>query len=56
VWTRLRGTERILEGDRRSPYESSIEFTKLTSEQQTALAAALEALQVAQPVSDRETR
>ena len=54
VWTRLRGTERILEGDRRSLYESGIEFTRLTSEQQTALAAALETLQVAQAASDRE--
>jgi hypothetical protein len=56
VWTWLRSTEQTLEGDRRSHYESGIQFTSPTPEQQTALAAALEALQVAQPVSDRETR
>jgi hypothetical protein len=45
VWTRLRDTEQTLEGDRRSHYESGIEFTGPTPEQQTALAAALATLQ-----------
>jgi PilZ domain len=48
VWTRLRGTERILEGTQRSPYESGVEFTKLTSEQQAALALALATFRAAQ--------
>ncbi|MBP1777775.1 MAG: hypothetical protein H6Q86_3785 [candidate division NC10 bacterium] len=56
VWTRLRGTERLLEGDRRDLYESGIEFTRLNAEQQTALAAALDTLRAAQPVSDQDTR
>ena len=54
VWTRLRGTEGILEGDRRSPYESGIEFTDLTPEQHAALATALATLQAAQASSDRK--
>ena len=54
VWTRLRGTEGILEGDRRSPYESGIEFTDLTPEQHAALATALATLQAAQATSDRK--
>ena len=32
VWTRLRSTEQTLAGDRRTPYESGIEFTDLTPE------------------------
>jgi len=56
AWTRLRRVKKTLEGERRSYYESGIEFTSLTPEQQTALAAALHTLQVAPPVSDRETR
>ena len=48
VWTRLRDTEQTLEGDRRSHYESGIEFTRPTPEQQTALAATLATLQTAQ--------
>jgi hypothetical protein len=48
VWTRLRDTEQTLEGDRRSHYESGIEFTRPTPEQQTALAATLATLQAAQ--------
>ena len=55
VWTRLRATERIFEGDRRSHYESGIEFTGLTAAQQIALAAALETLQAASTAPDRET-
>jgi len=57
VWTRLRGTEGILEGDRRSPYESGIEFTDLTPEQHAALTTALATLQAAQnPVSREGSR
>ena len=54
VWTRLRSTEQTLAGDRRDHYESGIEFTGLTSEQQTALAAVLAMLQVAQATPERE--
>jgi len=54
VWTRLRGTEQTLAGDRRDHYESGIEFTGLTSEQQTALATVLATLQVAQATPERE--
>ena len=53
VWTRLRRVEQTPEGERRPLYESGLEFTRLTPEQQTALAAALATLQ-APPVSDRE--
>jgi PilZ domain len=48
VWTRLRATERILEGDTRSLYASGIEFTSLTSEQQATLALALATFRAAQ--------
>ena len=48
VWTRLRDTEQTLEGDRRSHYESGIEFTGPTPEQQASLAATLATLQTAQ--------
>jgi PilZ domain len=48
VWTRLRETERIVEGDRRSLYESGVEFTRLTAEQQAALALALATFRAAQ--------
>jgi len=54
VWTRLRGTEQTLEGERRCRHESGIEFTNLTPDQQTALAAALAALQAAQATPERE--
>ena len=54
AWTRLQDTEQTLEGDRRSHYESGIEFTGPTAEQQTALAAALATLQAAQDAPDRE--
>mgnify|MGYP001573370804 CR=1 FL=1 len=54
AWTRLQGTEQTLEGDQLSHYESGIEFTDPTPEQQTALAAALATLQAAQDPSDRE--
>ena len=48
AWTRLRRVKKTLEGERRSYYESGIAFTSLTPEQQTALAAALAALQAVQ--------
>jgi len=54
AWTWLRGTEQTLDGDRRSHYESGLEFTSLTPDQQTALAAALATLQAAQDPPDRE--
>ena len=45
VWTHLRGTEQALTGERRSHYESGIEFLDPTPAQQTALAVALASLQ-----------
>ena len=54
VWTRLRGTEQTLAGDRRDHYESGIEFTDLTPAQQKALAEVLATLQAAQPAPGRE--
>ena len=48
VWTRLRGTEHSVDGDRRTLYESGLEFTSLTSEQQVALADALARLRTSQ--------
>jgi hypothetical protein len=54
VWTRLRETERTLEGDRRSLYESGVEFARLTAEQQAALVLALATFRAAQATSDRE--
>lgn len=54
VWTRLRATEQTLDGDRQSLYESGLEFTSLTAEQQKALADALEILRAAQSEPDRE--
>lgn len=47
AWTWLRGTEHTLAGDRRSHYESGIEFTKPTPDQQAALASALTKLDFA---------
>jgi hypothetical protein len=47
VWTTLQGTERTLEGERRSHYESGIEFTGATADQQAALASALATLRTA---------
>jgi hypothetical protein len=55
VWTRLQGTEQTLEGDRRSHYESGIEFTGVTPDQQAGLATALEKLQAAQTGAERES-
>ena len=53
VWTRLRAGDDILEGDRRSRYESGVEFTPLTAEQQAALALALATFRAAQAGLDR---
>ena len=54
AWTWLRGTEQTLAGDRRSHYESGIEFTGQTPEQQAALTTALAMLQAAPDPPDRE--
>ena len=54
VWTRLRRIEQALAGDRRALYESGLEFTSLTPDQQTALADALATLQAAQAMAERE--
>ncbi len=54
MWTRLRGSEQTLEGNRRHHHQSGIEFTGLTPEQQTALAAALETLKATSDSSERE--
>ena len=48
VWTWLRGTEQTVDGDRRAVYESGLEFTSLTPEQQTALAETLATFRAAQ--------
>jgi len=48
VWTQRRGPGRLLEDDQRCPYESGVEFTSLTAEQQAALALALAAFRAAQ--------
>ena len=53
VWTGLRGSEQTLEGDRRHHYQTGIEFTRLTVEQRTALACALETLKAASDAKDR---
>jgi len=54
AWARLQDTEQTLEGDRRSHYESGIEFTGPTPEQQAALTAALATLQAARATPNRE--
>jgi hypothetical protein len=54
VWTRLRGTEQTLNGDRRAVYESGLEFTSLTAAQESALASALATLKAAQAPPHRE--
>jgi hypothetical protein len=53
VWTKLQGTEKTLEGEQWSHYESGIEFTGPTPEQQAALAMALATLQAPPPAPDR---
>ena len=52
VWTRVRGSEQTLEGDRRLHYQSGLVFTGLTAQQQTALAVALETLQAARDATE----
>jgi hypothetical protein len=54
AWTWLQGTEQTLEGEQRSHYESGIEFTGPTPEQQAALAAILATLQADQDPPGRE--
>ena len=54
VWTRLRRIAHTPAGDRRPLYESGVEFTSLTPDQQTALTAALVTLQAAQTGPERE--
>ena len=54
IWTRLRTTEQTLDGDRREHYESGIEFTSLTADQQAALAAVVATLQATQEPPNRE--
>ena len=54
VWTRLRGTEQTVDGDRRPPYESGLAFTSLTPEQQEALTNALTTLHGVQTGPNRE--
>jgi len=48
AWTWLHHVEQTLAGDRRSHYESGIEFTRPTPDQQAALAAVLVTLQATQ--------
>src|SRR5512140_1631760 len=48
AWTRLGRVAKTLEGERRSYYESGLEFTSLTPEQQAALTEALATLQAVQ--------
>jgi hypothetical protein len=54
VWSLLRGAGPIREGDRGMSYHSGLAFTELTSEQQAALARALETLQATSDASGRE--
>ena len=53
VWTRLRAADDLPEEDRRSRYESGVEFTPLTAEQQATLALALATFRAAQAGLDR---
>lgn len=53
VWTRLRATEQTLDGDRQALYETGLEFTSLTAEQQKALVDALETLRAVQTEPDQ---
>lgn len=53
VWSGIRGREQTLEGERRLHYQSGIDFTDLTPQQQTALAAALAKIRAAQAEADR---
>ena len=48
VWTRLLAADGVQEEDRRARYESGVEFTSLTSEQQATLALTLATFRAAQ--------
>lgn len=54
VWSLLRGAGPSREEDRESRYHSGLAFTELTSEQQAALARALETLQATHDASGRD--
>ncbi len=54
VWTRRRSTEQTLAGDRQDQYESGIEFTNLTLEQQKALADVLAMLRTVQTAPNKD--
>jgi hypothetical protein len=54
VWTRATGSEQTFEGDRRHRFQSGIEFTGLTPQQETAVAAALQKLTAAGAEPDPE--
>jgi hypothetical protein len=54
VWTKLRGSEQTVEGDRRHHHQSGIEFAGLTPEQQIALDAALKMLKAASDSPERD--
>jgi len=54
VWSMLKGDGEIGEGDRRPKYHSGLAFTELSSEQQAALARALETLQARPDESGRD--
>ena len=54
VWTRLHDTERTLDGRWRRAYESGVEFTGLTSEQQTILADVLVTIEPSPSASHQE--
>ena len=54
VWTQLLRMEQTFDGERRALYESGLEFTSLTPDQQVALASALATLQAGQDPPDRE--
>ena len=56
VWSLLRGAGPSREGDRELHYHSGLAFTELTSEQQAALARALETLQAAHDAPGRDMR
>ena len=56
VWSMIRGAGPSREGDRELHYHSGLAFTELTSEQQAALARALETLQAAHDAPGRDMR
>ena len=56
VWSMIRGAGPSREGDRELHYHSGLAFTELTSEQQAALARALETLQAAHDAPGRDIR